>query len=130
MALGLPHRDPFRFVDCVIAHEPGLAATATRRFPADDPIFCGHFPGQPLVPGVLLAEALAQTAGIAAARSGRPLLLTAIRGMKFPASAFPEETITLNARKITQAGLLWQFETVAQVGERVVAEGQIVLSES
>jgi 3-hydroxyacyl-[acyl-carrier-protein] dehydratase len=128
-ALGLPHRAPFRFVDSVLALEPGVHARCTKTFAPEDPIFRGHFPGQPLVPGVLLAEALAQTAGLAASREGRPMLLSAIRGMKFPASALPGETITLSAQKLTTVGPLWQFETTASVGERVVAQGQIVLSE-
>lgn len=128
-ALGLPHRAPFRFVDWVLELAPGESAHCTKVFAPEDPVFGGHFPGQPLVPGVLLAEALAQTAGLAAGRAGRPMLLSAIRGMKFPSSALPGETITLRARKLTTVGALWQFEATARVGERVVAEGQIVLSE-
>jgi 3-hydroxyacyl-[acyl-carrier-protein] dehydratase len=126
----LPHRAPFRLVDWVVDLQPGESAVCTRVFPREDPVFQGHFPGQPLVPGVLLAEAMAQTAGLAAGREGRPMLLSAIRGMKFPSSALPGEQITLRARKLTGVGSLWQFETSASVGERLVAEGQIVLGES
>jgi 3-hydroxyacyl-[acyl-carrier-protein] dehydratase len=129
-ALGLPHRAPFRFVDWVLELAPGESARCTKIFAPEDPLFRGHFPGQPLVPGVLLAEALAQTAGLAAGRAGRPMLLSAIRGMKFPASALPGETITLVARGLTTVGALWQFEARADVDGRVVAEGQIVLSEA
>lgn len=127
--LGLPHREPFRFVDWVLELEPGESALCTKTFALEDPVFRGHFPGHPLVPGVLLAEALAQTAGLAAGRAGRPMLLSAIRGMKFPSSARPGETITLHARKLTTVGALWQFEARADVEGRVVAEGQVVLSE-
>ena len=96
-------------------------------------MFAGHFPGNPLVPGVILTEALAQTAGIAAA-SGfpdgeRPLfLLSAIRAMKFLAAVRPEEEIVLRAEKLAQVGDLWQFKTVASVEGKVVAEGQLVLN--
>ena len=128
-ALGLPHREPFRFVDAVLDHHPGESAICTRLFPAEDPVFRGHFPGNPIVPGVLLAEALAQTAGIAAS-CGRPLLLSAIRGMKFPHAVRPGESITLSAKKLTSVGALWQFEVLAQVAGRTVAEGHVVLSES
>ncbi len=113
--------------------EPGQLAECSARFSRDDPMFAGHFPGNPLVPGVLLTEALAQTAGIAAAsgfaEGERPLfLLSAIRGMKFLAAVRPEEEIVLRAEKLAQVGDLWQFQTVASVGGNVVAEGQLVLN--
>ena len=83
VALGLPHRAPFIFVDEVCALTPGESALCRKTFAADEPFFRGHFPGDPLVPGVLLAEALAQTAGLAAGHAGRGFRLTAIKGMKF-----------------------------------------------
>ena len=64
---GLPHRPPFVFVREIIARDPGVSAQCAMVFAAADPMFAGHFPGNPLVPGVILTEALAQTAGIAAA---------------------------------------------------------------
>ena len=96
-------------------------------------MFAGHFPGNPLVPGVILTEALAQTAGIAAAsghlENERPLfLLSAIRGMKFHRAARPGETIHLWAEKLAQVDNLLQFGVRATVGDSIVAEGQLVLS--
>ncbi len=131
--LGLPHRPPFVFVRQLLRCEPGQWAECSARFARDDPMFAGHFPGNPLVPGVILTEALAQTAGIAAAsgfaESERPLfLLSAIRGMKFLAAVLPEEEIILRAEKLAQVGALWQFKTVARVAGKVVAEGQLVLN--
>jgi len=96
-------------------------------------MFAGHFPENPLVPGVILTEALAQTAGIAAA-SGftdgeRPLfLLSAIRSMKFLSAVGPETEILLHAEKLAQVGDLWQFQTRASVRGKTVAEGQLVLN--
>ena len=130
---GLPHRAPFVFVREVVGIEPGVSADAVTHFAADDPMFAGHFPGNPLVPGVILTEALAQTAGIAAA-SGyadgeRPLfLLSAIRGMKFHRAARPEESIALRAEKLAHVGDLLQFSVRASVNGAPVAEGQLVLS--
>jgi len=128
--LGLPHREPFIFVDHVVAHVPGESAQATKTFALETPFFAGHFPGDPLVPGVILAEALAQTAGLAAGQPGRSFRLAALRTMKFPASARPAEEIRLSAHKVAAVGGLWQFECQATVGERVVAEGVVVLSEA
>jgi 3-hydroxyacyl-[acyl-carrier-protein] dehydratase len=131
---GLPHREPFVFVREVISCEAGRAECVTK-FAADDPMFTGHFPGNPLVPGVILTEALAQTAGIAAASISpcgtAPLfLLSAIRSMKFFRPVRPEERINLRAEKLAGIGDLMQFAVEAKVGDAVVAEGQLVLSVS
>ena len=83
-----------------------------------------------MVPGVILAEALAQTAGLAGGGEGRAFRLTAIKAMKFPGAVRPAEEITLRADKRGAVGGLWQFDVVARVGERVVAEGVVVLSEA
>lgn len=130
IALGLPHREPFVFVDRVIERVPGESATAEKIFPTSTPFFDGHFPGTPLVPGVILAEALAQTAGLAAGQQGKSFRLAALRGIKFPSSAGPDELIRMEVRRIATVGTLWQFEGRATVGDRVVAEGVVVLSEA
>ncbi len=123
--LGLPHREPFVFVDSVTDLHPGESARGNKTFAAEEPFFRGHFPGDPLVPGVILTEALAQIAGIAAARPG--LRLAALRAMKFPYAARPGERIELEARKAGEAGGLVQFAVKASVGAQTVAEGAVVL---
>jgi len=128
-SLGLPHREPFVFVDEVLTVAGG-EAQCSKVFSSDDPMFRGHFPGNPIVPGVILAEALAQTAGIAGAwgSEDRRFLLSAIRNMKFPAAARPEERVILYAKKTGEIGGLWMFDVQADVEGNIVAAGQIVLN--
>jgi len=128
--LGLPHREPFIFVDEVVTLTPGESCEARKVFSADTAFFAGHFPGNPLVPGVILTEALAQTAGLAAGQDGKSFRLTALKGIKFLSAAGPGEEIRLHARKAGAVGGLWQFEVKATVGDRSVAEGVVVLSET
>jgi len=131
--LGLPHRPPFVFVRRLIACQPGVSAECETFFSSDDPMFAGHFPGDPLVPGVILTEALAQTAGIVAA-SGQtenvPLrfLLSAIRQMKFFHAVRPEDRIILRAEKLAEVEGLLQFQVEALVNGKQVAAGQLVLN--
>jgi 3-hydroxyacyl-[acyl-carrier-protein] dehydratase len=128
--LGLPHRPPFVFVQKLLACEPGVSAECETEFSRDDPMFAGHFPGEPLVPGVILTEALAQTAGIAAHQenSKTRFLLSAIRQMKFFQAVQPEQQIRLRARKIGEVGDLLQFEVEALIDNTLVAAGQLVLN--
>ena len=136
--LGLPHRAPFLFLDEVLELEPGKSGVARKCFPASDPVFKGHFPGEPIVPGVLLGEAIAQLAGIVAAaeQPGRRFYLTAIRQMKFPSAALPEQDILITVALSGSMGGLVQAEGVASIekhGESstektIVAMGTIVLS--
>ena len=130
IALGLPHRAPFVFVDEVTELNAGESAIGRKVFAADEPFFSGHFPGDPLVPGVILTEALAQMAGIAAGQAERSFRLTAIKAMKFLAAVRPDEVVILQARKLGAVGGLWQFEVRATVGDATVAEGAVVLSEA
>jgi 3-hydroxyacyl-[acyl-carrier-protein] dehydratase len=128
--LGLPHRPPFVFVRKLVALEPGSSAECETEFAKDDPMFAGHFPGDPLVPGVILTEALAQTAGIAAHQenSKTRFLLSAIRQMKFLRAVRPEEKIILRAKKLGEVDRLLQFEVEAVVAGQQVAIGQLVLN--
>jgi 3-hydroxyacyl-[acyl-carrier-protein] dehydratase len=117
----------------LIACEPGIAAECETEFSRDDPMFAGHFPGDPLVPGVILTEALAQTAGIAAAsghenNAAPRFLLSAIRQMKFFRAVRPGERIVLRARKMAAVDELLQFEVEALIDGKQVAAGQLVLN--
>ena len=127
---GLPHREPFIWVDDVLEIVPGESACGTKTFGPDEPFFRGHFPGNPLVPGVLMTEALAQIAGIAAGRPGRSFHLAAIRAMKFLRPVRPMKRVELAAKKMGESGALLQFSVIATVDGIPVAEGSVVLSDS
>jgi 3-hydroxyacyl-[acyl-carrier-protein] dehydratase len=127
-SLGLPHRSPFIFIDEVDKLEPGLLAEARKRFGGEEAFFEGHFPGNPIVPGVLVAEAMAQTAGIAIGGPGKMFLLTAIRAMKFLRPIRPREEIRFRAERVGESGGLVQCAVEARVGGELVAEGQLILA--
>ena len=128
----LPHRAPFHFVDRVISCTTG-GANACWVLSGREEFLKGHFPGQPIIPGVLIAEALAQTAGIAAmsmegaaAEAGSPGYLVQLN-LKFPATARPPIRIELAASLIGSLGELHRFEVRAASGDVVFAEGQLAL---
>ena len=127
----LPHRAPFVFVDRILELEPGLRAVGLKTIAADEWYLRGHFPGNPLVPGVILVEALAQVAGIAL-NSEQPdaccrTYLSAIRSAKFLRPVLPGEEITLVAQRRAQLGVVTQFAVTASVNGAIVAEGEVVL---
>lgn len=131
----LPHRPPFLFVDRVTVLEPGVRIVAERDLRAEEPHFTGHFPGAPMMPGVLVAEALAQTSGLLCALSlgegdrdvSEPPLFLAKLDLKFPATARPGETMVMEARLERAYGTLFRFQVEARSGERAVAKGTLML---
>ncbi|MBV8375691.1 MAG: beta-hydroxyacyl-ACP dehydratase [Verrucomicrobia bacterium] len=130
ISLGLPHRPPFVFIQSVDKLEAGLLAQCSKTFARSESFFEGHFPGNAIVPGVLLLEGMAQTAGIAVGGPGKMFLLSAIRFMKFLRPVRPEETITFNAHKLGEVGGLVQCAVEARCSQHLVAEGQIILAEA
>ena len=124
----LPHRPPFIFIDEVDKLDAGVHAEAHKQFRGEEAFFQGHFPGNPIVPGVLVAEAMAQTAGIAIGGPGKMFLLTAIRAMKFLRPIRPREEICLRAERVGEAGGLVQCAVQARIKGELVAEGQLILA--
>jgi 3-hydroxyacyl-[acyl-carrier-protein] dehydratase len=128
LSLGLPHRPPFVLIDEVDKLDAVVQAEARKQFGEEEAFFQGHFPGNPIVPGVLVAEAMAQTAGIAIGGPGKMFLLTAIRAMKFLRPIRPREEIYLRAERVGEVGGLVQCAVAARIKGELVAEGQLILA--
>lgn len=130
----LPHRDPFLFVDRVTKIRHGDSIEAEKHLSPDDFYFSGHFPGRPIVPGVIVSEALAQTSGLllglsppAPGRKTSDLFLTNLN-IKFVAPAIPGETLRLRATLKKAYGNMFLFDVSAHVAKRRIAGGTLVLS--
>ena len=128
----LPHGPEFRFVDRLLALEPGISGVGEYTVRGDEGFLRGHFPGEPLLPGVLLLEAAAQLAGVVAqadpARvpfSG--LKLTAIRAAKILGTARPGETVTVHARVTGRMGNLVQAHVTATVRGTLILQCEVTL---
>jgi 3-hydroxyacyl-[acyl-carrier-protein] dehydratase len=129
----LPHGPEFRFVDRVLSLDPGRSGTGDYTVRGDEPFLRGHFPGQPLFPGVLLVEACAQLAGTVAQSDPRigplpGLKLTALRRIKIMGTARPGQVVRLEAKIKGRLANLIQADTSASVDGRVIMQGEVVLS--
>jgi 3-hydroxyacyl-[acyl-carrier-protein] dehydratase len=147
----LPHRYPFLLIDRVTELEPGKSAVGIKNVTINEPFFQGHFPGEPIVPGVLLLESLAQLTAVmygAAALpegtdfanlneerfsgidlAGKVGYLAESRNVKFKSLVRPGDTLELHAVKKIQMGLLSQIQVFARVDGQVVVEGIITVSQ-
>ena len=129
----LPHGPEFRFVQRLTNLEPGKHGSGEYRVRGDEPFLRGHFPDDPLFPGVLLVEAAAQLAGIVAQCDPKTpplpdLKLTALRTVKILGSARPGELLHLEARITGRLGKLIQAQTSASVNGKLVMQAHLTLS--
>jgi 3-hydroxyacyl-[acyl-carrier-protein] dehydratase len=132
---GLPHGPEFRFLDRLTELEPGVRGGGEYRVRGDEPFLRGHFPGEPIFPGVLLVEAAAQLAGTVAQSDPElgplpGLKLTALRNVKILGTARPGDSIALEARVTGRLGNLVQAEASASVGGVIVLQASLTLSGS
>lgn len=125
----IPHRYPFLLVDKVLELEPGKRAVAIKNVTINEPFFQGHFPGYPIMPGVLIVEALAQTAGIAAAsleeNKGMLGVFTGIDTMKFRKQVVPGDVLRLEAEILNLKMGMAKVKVSATVDGKTAAEGEI-----
>jgi 3-hydroxyacyl-[acyl-carrier-protein] dehydratase len=123
----LPHRYPFLLVDKIVDLKPGESATGIKNVTINEPFFQGHFPGQPIMPGVLVIEAMAQVAGVMAFSSGmegKSVYFMSIDNAKFRRPIVPGDQVMMEIKVLKQRGNVWKFSGMATVDGKAVSEAE------
>lgn len=131
----LPHRYPFLLVDRVLECEPGVSLTAIKNVTVNEPFFGGHFPQRPVMPGVLIIEALAQASGLLAfATDGDELdkdvlfFFVGIDQARFKQPVEPGDQLILRTELARRRRDIWKFTTWAEVDGRKVASAELMVA--
>ncbi|MEL6349071.1 MAG: 3-hydroxyacyl-ACP dehydratase FabZ [Myxococcota bacterium] len=127
----LPHRYPFLMLDRVLEVAPGQRAVGVKCVSVNEPHFQGHFPTQPIMPGVLIAEAFAQLAGVIALSaypdlSGKAVYLLGLDKVRFRKPVTPGDQLRITCEKISARRNIWRFSALAQVDGERVADGEVM----
>ena len=126
----LPHRPPFLLVDRVVLVEPGKRLVAWKGVTMNEPFFVGHFPGHPVMPGVLILEALAQACALLAIETlhtkDKITYLMSIDGAKFRRPVVPGDRLELHVEVTKQKGAVWKQRGTAIVDGQTVAEAEFM----
>ena len=132
----LPHRYPFLLIDRVLDFTVGKNLTAIKNVSFNEPHFIGHFPDQPIMPGVLIIEALAQATGILAFKSevGKPVtgqiyMLVGVDKVRFKKSVEPGDQLKLYAEVVKVRRGIWKFDCKATVEEQLVTSAEIICTQ-
>ena len=129
----IPHRYPFLLIDVILEYQTNLLLKTQKNVTYNEPYFEGHFPKYPIMPGVLILEALAQTSGVLAILSDGVLsknnlfFLAGINDVRFKKTVLPGDILILHAELIKTVKTLYKFKTKAYVEDKIVAEADIVL---
>jgi 3-hydroxyacyl-[acyl-carrier-protein] dehydratase len=134
----IPHRPPFLWIDRVEELEPGVRCVAVKFVDPANPVFAGHFPAKPILPGIFLIEAVAQTAGVMLGSSsrevsaksdarGRVALLAAVNRFKFLKPVTPGQTLRVETKKLTDALQLACIGGTVWVDGEMVANGELTV---
>lgn len=128
----LPHRYPFLLVDRILEIEPGKRAVGLKNVSINEPFFQGHFPGMPIMPGVLVIEAMAQVAGVMLLSSkehrGKAPFFGGMDKVRFRRPVLPGDTLITEATLLRQRGDMGKVRVVGRVKGKVVAEGEYIFA--
>jgi|TARA_B110000263_G_scaffold153837_1_gene133535 3-hydroxyacyl-[acyl-carrier-protein] dehydratase len=124
----IPHRPPFLMIDKVVEMVQRESAVGIKNVSIDEPFFIGHFPKRPVLPGVLIIESMAQTAGVLVVESlgkearGKLVYFMTIESARFRKPVFPGDQVRLEVTKLRSRGPVWKFSGKALVESVMVAE--------
>lgn len=124
----IPHRYPFLLVDRMVDMVLGESAVGIKNVTINEPFFQGHFPGHPVMPGVLIIEAMAQTAAVLVVETlgpsarGKVVYFMSVENAKFRRPVGPGDQLRIHITKERQRGTVWKFKALARVDGAVVAE--------
>lgn len=127
----LPHRYPFLMVDRVVDIVPYVSAVGIKNVTIGEPYFQGHFPNHPVMPGVLVIEAMAQSAAVlvvyslGAEAKGKLVYFVSVDSVRFRKPVVPGDTLNVHVRKERRRGKVWKFRCEAKVDGTIVAEGTV-----
>ena len=124
----IPHRHPFLMIDKVVDMVPNQRATGVKNVSINENYFQGHFPARPVMPGVLIIEAMAQTAAVLVVHTlgpeseGKLVYFMSVDNARFRRPVFPGDRLDVHVTKQRNRGNVWKFEGQAKVGDNVMAE--------
>jgi 3-hydroxyacyl-[acyl-carrier-protein] dehydratase len=127
----IPHRYPFLLVDRVVNLVPGATATGLKNVTFNEPHFTGHFPGAPVMPGVLIIESMAQTAALLVVATlgpdaeGKLVYFMSIDGARFRKPVVPGDSMLVTVERLQNRRNVWKFSCCAKVEDNLVAEATI-----
>lgn len=128
----LPHRPPFLLVDKITGGEPGVWAEGIKNVTMNEPFFPGHFPGRPIMPGVLILEALAQTGAVAALSlpefKGKIAVFGGVKNCRFKRQVVPGDVLTLRCELTARRGSVGFGTAVAKVEGKVACQAELTFA--